>query len=171
MATLLLSVLALTTYVAVGGVNVNCPPHLVKNDNLREYGSSCYEFVLSHFESWYKADADCKSRRGHLVSLNSFPEQTFILNTMQILGYHDDHGVWIGLTDHDGEGNWHWADNTKPVFTNWAPGQPGMLSSNEDCAMLEFKDGTWHDYPCEGFFFFSQKHGWICEYELPSLGK
>ena len=50
-------------------------------------------------------------------------------------------------------------------FTNWADGQPGMISGAEDCCLMEFTDtGYWHDYPCDGFLFFSENHGWICEY-------
>jgi len=49
-------------------------------------------------------------------------------------------------------------------FTNWADGQPGMVGGLEDCAMMEFKDGRWHDFPCQGWFLFPENHAWVCEY-------
>jgi len=34
-------------------VNTDCPAHLPKDDNLRQFGSSCYEFVLGDPQSWH----------------------------------------------------------------------------------------------------------------------
>lgn len=53
------------------------------------------------------------------------------------------------------------------TFTNWEDGQPGIASWAEDCCLMEFrKTGYWHDYFCDGFLFFPENHGWICEYGL-----
>lgn len=33
------------------------------------------------------------------------------LFTFKVLGYVGDTGVWIGLTDKDGEGDWKWSSS------------------------------------------------------------
>lgn len=55
---------------------------------------------------------------------------------------------------------------TPLTYTHWASGQPSSLVGGlEDCALLQMSsDGTWHDYPCEGFLLTSQHHGWVCKY-------
>ncbi|XP_060596840.1 perlucin-like protein [Ruditapes philippinarum] len=160
----------LSVFAYAAAVNSNCPAHLPKTDNLREFRTSCYEFILDHPGDWHHAEADCRSRGGHLVDIHDYAEEAFLFNTCQQLGFHNDKGLWIGLTDGDaykGEGNWHWVSNADISFVNWADGQPGMLGGSEDCVLMEFADnGKWHDYPCSGFLFFTQNHGWICEYPI-----
>ncbi|XP_052761067.1 C-type lectin domain family 4 member G-like isoform X1 [Mya arenaria] len=149
---------------AAGAANANCPTNIA-GDDLVPFGSSCYQFILNQPSSWYTAEEDCVAKGGHQVAINNFMEHSFVWNHLQNIGGQGDHGIWLGLTDHDGtEGNWHWADNTPLGFSNWAPGQPGVVGGLEDCVMMEFKDGLWHDYVCEGFSFWSEKHGWVCEF-------
>ncbi|KAL4221801.1 hypothetical protein ACF0H5_020055 [Mactra antiquata] len=155
------------TYVCAA-LNANCPVHLVKNEYLQQYGSSCYEFVLDQADTWHYAQATCRAKGGHLVDIHTYGEEGFIYNACQSLGFHGDKGVWIGLTDEVTEGIWEWTSGKPVTFNSWASGQPGMLSGSEDCALLQYSEhGNWHDYPCDGNFLFGKEsHGWICEYEI-----
>ncbi len=54
----------------------DCPPlYDVRNDDI----NSCYMFVGRDL-NWYEAEAFCMSTDGHLVSIESEEEQTFITN-------------------------------------------------------------------------------------------
>ncbi|XP_053379883.1 C-type lectin domain family 4 member G-like [Mercenaria mercenaria] len=168
-----LYVLFFTSMISYGAaINSRCPAHLPKNEFLREFGNSCYEFILDHPGDWHHADADCRIKNGYLVDIQTYSEQGFLFNACQELGFHDDKGLWIGLTDGDDysqEGTWHWVSNNGISFANWGDGQPGMVGGLEDCVLMQFSDhGQWHDYPCQGFLFLTENHGWICEYPLPT---
>ena len=53
----------------------------------------------------------------------------------------------------------------RTTFTFWNKGNPGGYF--EDCALLDMdRISHWVDYPCTGFLFSVQKHGYICEYNL-----
>jgi len=71
---------------SVYAINRDCPINLHKNDHLRQYGNSCYEFILDHPGDWHYAEQDCMSKNGHLVDIHSFTEQAFLFNTLQV--YH-----------------------------------------------------------------------------------
>merc|ERR1712179_95666 len=146
-------------------VNDHCPSHLPRTPNLLQFGGFCYEMVLDHPGDWYHAKADCESRRGYLVDIHNFPEQAFLINSIQVLGIPDDKGVWIGMTDETSEGNWKWVSGVAMNFKNWAGSQPGMIGGMENCGLMEFS-GTWHDYPCHGLIFTTENHGWICKYDI-----
>ena len=50
-------------------------------------------------------------------------------------------------------------------FTYWDSGE--SHGNFEDCAMLEMdRGGHWGDVSCTGFLFSTEKHGYICEYNL-----
>ena len=51
---------------------------------------------------------------------------------------------WIGLSDHEEEGHWEWADGTRSDFRNWAVGEPNN-KGNEDFVLLRASDGRWAD--------------------------
>ncbi|XP_060596841.1 uncharacterized protein LOC132750817 [Ruditapes philippinarum] len=168
---LVLTILMLTSVTYVTAVTLECPANLDSGQNVRHFGTHCYEFILNHPVDWFHADNDCRSKRGYLVDIHSQSEQAFIYNTLQILGLHGDKGVWIGLTDKDKEGTWKWTSGTNVNYKNWAAGQPGLFGGSEDCALLE-KNGHWGDYPCSGIFLLRQNHGWICKYaEVPLTTK
>ena len=51
------------------------------------------------------------------------------------------------------------------TFTFWERGE--NHGNFEDCVLLEMdKLGHWADYPCSGFLFSTQRHGYICEYNI-----
>ncbi|MCB9548574.1 MAG: CotH kinase family protein [Myxococcales bacterium] len=55
---------------------------------------------------------------------------------------------WIGLDDRAREGDFRWADGTRPAFTAWAEGEPNN-AGEEDCAHFWPDRPQWNDAPCE----------------------
>ncbi|MEZ4467226.1 MAG: C-type lectin domain-containing protein, partial [bacterium] len=55
---------------------------------------------------------------------------------------------WIGLDDRAREGDFRWADGTRPAFTAWAEGEPNN-AGEEDCAHFWADRPQWNDAPCE----------------------
>jgi hypothetical protein len=92
--------------------NIDLCPHKLQLQAQRDKGTlaqndhSCYELVPNAKVSWQQAEQMCSSRDGHLVYITSSKEQNFIQNFMK--RHYPDHAVWIGLTDKNTEGHFHW---------------------------------------------------------------
>lgn len=98
---------------------------------------SQYIFVAGKQDiTWSDSEAAAQSLGGHLVSVNTVAEDTFIRGVLaeyQQLWSNEPHdsarnGPWIGLTQAPGSsepgGGWTWLDGTTPTFTGWHSGQP-----------------------------------------------
>ncbi|KAM5273526.1 asialoglycoprotein receptor 2-like [Ctenodactylus gundi] len=125
-----------------------CPPNWI------EHGGSCYWFSRAGL-TWFKAEKYCQLEKGHLVVINSWDEQKFV---MQHMG---SFRAWIGLTDSDG--SWKWVDGSdyRHSYKNWGFRQPDNwrgheLGGGEDCAEI-LPDGSWNDNFCQ------QVNRWACE--------
>lgn len=56
---------------------------------------------------------------------------------------------WIGYSDREREGEFHWRDGETGEFTYWSRNQPDNGSCNEDCAALKpGGKGRWQDTHC-----------------------
>ncbi|OWF41067.1 Brevican core protein [Mizuhopecten yessoensis] len=150
----------------------HCPGSVPRNNYLKVYGGKCLQFLLTE-RSWTQAGADCKSRGGSLVMIKNAGKQAFVYNTLKSLHWRY-HGVWIGGSDRDKEGEWVWVDGSHIEYGNWHPGQGptthnGFFFSSstfEDCAEMRLDDGgKWHDYPCGGLRY---SYSYVCEYALSS---
>jgi len=101
--------------------------------------------------SWNEAEAFSVSLGGHLVTIDSEPENQFIFSTFGDTDP-DNFGVWIGLSDVASEGNFTWSSGTALGYTNWMPGQPDN-NGNQDFGYLIDPDnpnfgsvtGQWDD--------------------------
>jgi hypothetical protein len=85
--------------------------------------------------SWHQARDYCASLGGHLVTIQSQFEDSFV--------YDLDPWGWIGLSDELQEGSWQWVTGEPLTYTNWAPGQPDPQP--EDYA--HYQSDGWHDWP------------------------
>ncbi|RUS86702.1 hypothetical protein EGW08_005576 [Elysia chlorotica] len=144
----------------------DCPRTLSRDVYLQVFREFCYEFVLYRDLEFDTAKDDCRSRGGDLVKIFDQATQDFLYRQLrETYGQKDE--VWIGLTDKNSEDKWEWMDGSIPEFTNWAPGQPGVVHGLEDCAALDPSDGgRWHDYKCEDLFIFVDAgHRYICQYK------
>ena len=129
---------------------LQCPPQVPRSRNLREFGSHCYEFILGVHKKWPDAEQDCNRKGGHLVSIGSQTEQTFVYQSLGVLNFHDDDGVWIGLTDQDHEGRWTWSSGEYNMQFILADANETVEISFRPLAFLSLHHGN---YPILG------KHG------------
>ena len=81
----------------------------------------------------------CARGGGALATVSSLAQQTVLVSVLGGCA-----STWIGLSDHDEEGNWEWADGTRSDFRNWGVGEPNN-KGNEDFVLLRAGDGRWAD--------------------------
>nr|KAG5696177.1 hypothetical protein BaRGS_021662 [Batillaria attramentaria] len=146
--------------------NVHYNNYYSANHNDHNDRGCCYEFVFDHLREWPSAERECEARHGHLVTIPDAATNQFLLDTMKELQRYDSL-VSIGLSDLDQEGHWTWVDGSTSSYTNWAPGQPGVVGSAENCAAMDSKNGKWIDYFCRSVLFFPNTNKFICEYPDP----
>jgi hypothetical protein len=98
-------------------------------------GHSYYRSTGSAY--WLDAKANCAAMGGHLVTVTTSGENSF-LYTLWPSG-------WIGLTDEVTEGTWKWVTGEAYSYTSWNPGEPNN-SGNEDYVQF-VGGGKWNDLP------------------------
>ncbi|TRY89459.1 hypothetical protein DNTS_016051 [Danionella cerebrum] len=103
-------------------------------------------FCYKHFskrQKWEVAELHCRMCGGHLASVMSPEEQTFINDKYKEY-------QWTGLNDKTIEGDFCWSDGNPLLYQNWYGGQPdSYFLSGEDCVvMVWYDDGRWSDIPC-----------------------
>jgi len=87
--------------------------------------------------TWTAAKQACLNMGGHLVTVTTAAENTFIFNLWP--------NGWIGLTDEVVEGQWRWVTGETFSWANWNGGEPNN-SNNED--YIQFVGGgKWNDLP------------------------
>ena len=98
-------------------------------------GHSYYRSTGSAF--WLTAKANCEAMGGHLVTVTSSAENSFIFGLWP--------SGWIGLTDEVSEGTWRWVTGEAYSYTSWNSGEPNN-AGNED--YIQFVGGgRWNDLP------------------------
>jgi hypothetical protein len=92
---------------------------------------SQYRLTSPNIE-WGAAEAEAVVAGGHLVAINSAPENAWVL---QNFGNNPDF-IWIGLTQPpcspQPSCGWVWSNGESVVFTNWATGEPNNSSGAEE---------------------------------------
>ena len=131
-------------YTASGAAAVNIPikiykrttPSLTGFTSQNNYnGHSYYRSTGTAF--WTDARAACTNMGGHLVTVTTSAENTFIFNLWP--------SGWIGLTDEVTEGVWRWVTGEAYSYTSWNPGEPNN-AGNEDYVQF-VGGGKWNDLP------------------------
>jgi hypothetical protein len=137
------------------------PEAVASTCSTQTFGASCYE-VFAEPLSWVAAEARCVTWGGHLASVESPPEDTFLELWPAVLGLTpaNGSGVWIGGTDAAQDGIFRWTDGSFVLVNGWAPGQPND-GAGVDC-IEKRNDGTdlWYDQRC------TDARPFICERPL-----
>ncbi len=101
--------------------------------------------------TWPEADAACRARGAHLVTLADGAERAFVRS---IAG---GGTRWIGLSDRDVEGAFRWVTGEPTGALAWAPGEPNN-AGDEDCVEA-LADDLWNDRSCD------DRAAFVCEQE------
>ena len=105
-------------------------------------------------KTWAEAEADCRTRDAHLVTVCSDRAAAELAEVVQV---DSAHSFWIGLTDQRTEGVWQWADGGMCPYRDWhtGGGEPNG-GTGENCANVwgaEHLSGrdtmSWNDITCE----------------------
>ena len=107
--------------------------------------------------SWFDAYTYCQNLGGHLVTITSEEEQTFLNTYMNSQSFSSR--AWIGAYS-DGA-KWQWITDEAFEYMNWASGQPSCDDNKEFFAEINYnKFGKWNDLSPLNIKYF------ICEWEV-----
>ena len=111
-------------------------------------GKKCFQFFISSITPT-NAETNCQSYNGHLASIHSEDEQTFVAQ----LASSTNSYVWIGGKINLGE--WEWTDGTDFDFTFWLSDQPdgGQSFIGMD---MDYSNGGWRDLDSESHYYICQ---------------
>ena len=73
--------------------------------------------------TWTAAEAEALSLGGHLATINNGAEDAWVYDTFASYG-NVPRALWIGLTDRDTEGAFHWVSDEPVTYSNWSVGEP-----------------------------------------------
>jgi len=88
--------------------------------------------------SWTQAETNAVNIGGHLTSIQSATENSFIMQTLRP-GYY---GYWIGLSDFVQEGIFRWSDGSLSNFVNWGTNEPSNYSYQDAYGPYDLADTT-----------------------------
>jgi hypothetical protein len=99
-----------------GDSTVTCSEELAVID-----AGHCY-FPLPGAWTWTNAEAECRKRGAHLVTITSAREQSVVV------GLFAANDRWIGLRRASVSAPWTWVTGEPFVFQNWGEGDPDSTS-------------------------------------------
>ncbi|XP_037702273.1 C-type lectin domain family 4 member D isoform X2 [Choloepus didactylus] len=109
------------------------------------YQSHCY-FPFHDNKTWAESERNCTGIGAHLATISTEAEQNFIVQLLD-----RRFSYFLGLTDQNSEGQWHWVDQTpfNPHMVFWHKGEPNN-HQQENCVVLVNKQDkwAWNDFPC-----------------------
>lgn len=133
-----------------------------------EYDGHKYKFYDDSM-TWEEARDFCERQGGHLVTINSDEEQSFLKDNST----GERNLYWIGLQESDDE--WGWITGEELSYTNWAEGEPNEdFNDTEFYAQMYGKDhngyqlGEWNDSRIDSGtmeFYQLENVGFICEWD------
>ena len=128
---------------------------LCEHCNAAIYNGHIYK-IFTVSLSWFDAYTYCKELGGHLVTITSEEEQTFLNTYMNSQSFSSS--AWIGAYS-DGS-KWQWITDEEFDYTNWHPRAPYNAGGIEFFVEINYEVfGKWNDlYPHYATYF-------ICEWE------
>ena len=127
-----------------------------------------YYKVYDMSKSWSDAKSYCEKIGGHLVTITSGDEQSFMI---EITNSSSKKNMWIGA--YPKNGNMIWITNEELSYTNWASGEPNNVFNMQNAVMMytknaSFPAGTWNDENGNGRDWSGYRlsdFGFICEWD------
>ncbi|KAM6281329.1 macrophage mannose receptor 1-like [Porphyrio hochstetteri] len=111
-------------------------------------------FFSTEKTSMEKARVFCKSSHGDLATIGSNSERKFLWKYIFKNGKLESY--LIGLLQNAYQ-QFSWMDGSPVHYAAWAQGEPSFAHAQENCVVLNKKDGLWNDVSC-GF-----SNGYICQ--------
>ncbi|MBQ2944914.1 MAG: CHAP domain-containing protein [Ruminococcus sp.] len=108
---------------------------------------------------WTEAKAKCEELGGHLVTITS-KEEADVVNSLVAKGGRTNY--WLGLSDHETEGQWKSVTGESISYSNWGDDEPNNYLGLEDHATVIQDSFKWNDVMN---MYGSYSLGFICEYE------
>ena len=144
------------------------------------FDSSVYQIINDTGLTWAKSKEYCENLGGHLVTISSQTEQTYLLGLMSQYGKNNTY--WLGyryVDSYEGkEPHWESINGEGMPYTNWAPGEPNALYNEAVSHMynvvptialgLGAKRGQWNDTLDEQEYLPEYSYinsGIICEFD------
>ncbi|MGN0467929.1 MAG: lectin-like protein [Acutalibacteraceae bacterium] len=124
----------------------------------KEYKGHTY-YVYKNTVSWKKAKAICESRGGHLATITSSGENSFVKKLTQDKGLSR---AWLGATDEAKEGTWKWVTGEKFSYKDWDSGEPDSRRDTYDYLALQSSASHWGAWPESD----SSVQGYVCEWDM-----
>ena len=106
--------------------------------------------------TWEEAVAYCENIGGHLATITSDNEQSFV-ESLTVLGERIDY--WLGGTEVDGVVTW--ITGEKYIYSNWYVGEPNNDMGFEEVYLEMCPNGVWNDVGNTSL----ENNGFICEWE------
>jgi len=136
---------------------------ILTNDSSLVYDQTTgkfYRAVEGNF-SWHEANAGATSASigvatGQLVTIRSQYENDLVQGLANSLSNPED--LWIGASDQNTEGNWHWYADGAEV------GDPSALGPQEDFALFRRGTGLWDDSNVT-----SAIHSYVIEWDVSEV--
>jgi hypothetical protein len=129
----------------------------------KSFGGHFYKVYRGQM-NWYKAKEKCELLGGHLVTITSYEEQTFVNNLAEKSCNSDSDGCWLGA--YESKGKLKWVTNENPSYlAQWA-------DPEKNCAVFySGSDGKYYWCNVESSsksFIFSgiYMNHYICEWDI-----
>ena len=115
---------------------------------LGDFQGSCY-YLSDNTLWWFDAKQAAEDAGGHLATITSDEERSYLVDVLGINLEINPWGPWIGLSDHEQENDWRWVTGEPFSYTNWSGGEPGVDSPENHAT---WSTSGWHDHPNERDF-------------------
>ena len=116
-----------------------------KEERVGYFNGHKYVFVPDQVR-WRTAKEKSEEMGGHLVTITSKEEQSFIEDFLKAQKDYQPH-TWIGFSDDQEEGKWVWVTDEKTEYTNWSDGNPSNWYDTQNFAWIGYSgDGKWDDH-------------------------
>ena len=126
----------------------------------QEFNGHYYK-VIHGSMTWYEAMKSCEEKGGYLCTITSKEEFDFVTSMLskEKLFY------WLGASDENHEGEWHWVTGEPFTFSRWRKGEPNGGKSENYLVLTNFWENKWlwndgarNDWPSP------QQYAFICEW-------
>lgn len=113
---------------------------------------------------WDDVEALCESMGGYIVTVTSAEEQDFIET---LLSDGEKQTYWLGATDEQSEGEWHWVTGEPFSYENWALGEPNNDGAEDYAEIKTWDSYRWNDGELDGDLdeYSKENHGFVCEWD------